>query len=164
MQQIVDCDTTAYGCNGGWTSAAYNYVEKAGGIDSLSSYPYTAETGQCQFNPSNVLAKVSSWSYVTQSADTSKMLQWAYQSGPLSVCVDASSWQTYTGGVISNCGKQIDHCVQVTGFSTQSGTEAWNVRNSWGADWGGEFFNRLKALFSHFPPLSPRIFVRCSWQ
>ena len=136
MQQIVDCDTTAYGCNGGWTYAAYNYLEKAGGQDSLSSYPYTAENGQCQFNPANVLDVVNSWSYVTQSADEEKMLNWAYQTGPLSVCADASSWQFYNGGVIQNCGTQIDHCIQVTGFSTQNGIKAWNVRNSWGTDWG----------------------------
>ena len=25
--------------------------------------------------------------------------------GPLSVCLDASSWNSYTGGVMSTCGK-----------------------------------------------------------
>ena len=58
------------------------------------------------------------------------MQNYMYTTGPLSVCVDASSWQTYTGGVITQCGDQIDHCVQATGFSTQQGVKAWNVRNS----------------------------------
>lgn len=26
--QIVDCDTTCYGCNGGWPYLAYQYVIK----------------------------------------------------------------------------------------------------------------------------------------
>ena len=56
--------------------------------------------------------------------------------GPLSICVDAASWQFYSGGVLKTCGQQIDHCVQLTGYSTVDGTAAWNVRNSWGADWG----------------------------
>jgi len=64
------------------------------------------------------------------------MQQAVYQTGPLSICVDASSWQNYNGGVISDCGTDIDHCVQLTGFSTQDGTPAWNVRNSWGTGWG----------------------------
>lgn len=39
------------------------------------------------------------------------------------------------GGVLRTCGQSIDHCVQITGFSTVNGLPVWNVRNSWGADW-----------------------------
>jgi len=49
MQQVVDCDTTCYGCNGGWTYLAFAYVISAGGIDSYASYPYTAQDGSCQY-------------------------------------------------------------------------------------------------------------------
>jgi len=136
MQQVVDCDTDCYGCNGGWTQNAFNYVESAGGIDTLASYPYTAQDGTCNYQPSAVGAKVDSWAYVTQSDDENAMLQAAYQTGPLSICVDASSWSSYQGGVIQSCGQQVDHCVQLTGFSNQQGIDAWNVRNSWGTNWG----------------------------
>merc|ERR1711981_731419 len=44
MQQVVDCDTTCYGCQGGWTYEAYQYLMSAGGQDTYNSYPYTAET------------------------------------------------------------------------------------------------------------------------
>jgi cathepsin F len=135
-QQIVDCDKDSYGCNGGWTEHAFNYVIRAGGQDTEASYPYTARDGTCRFNPSHVAAKVKSWSYVTQRDDENAMQQSLYQTGPASVCVDASSWQFYNGGVVKSCGKQVDHCVQLTGYSTQSGVKAWNVRNSWGTGWG----------------------------
>jgi len=136
QQQIVDCDTTAYGCNGGWTYWAFAYVISAGGQDSLASYPYVAYNQQCQFKPASIAAKISAYNYVTQSQDENQMQQWTYQNGPLSVCVDASSWQFYSGGVITSCTNSVDHCVMVTGFSTQGGVNAWNVRNSWGTDWG----------------------------
>jgi len=136
QQQIVDCDSDCYGCNGGWTDKAFDYIKSAGGQDTLDSYPYTAQDGSCNFNPSNVAADVVSWTWVTQSDDENAMQQAVYQTGPLSICVDASSWQNYNGGVISDCGTDIDHCVQLTGFSTQDGTPAWNVRNSWGTGWG----------------------------
>ena len=42
--------------------------------------------------------------------------------GPLSICVDASSWQTYRRGVLKRCGDQIDHCVQAVGIQTEAGT------------------------------------------
>jgi len=135
-QQIVDCDTDCYGCNGGWTQNAFNYVHNAGGIDTLASYPYTAQDGTCAWNPANSGAKVDSWSFVTQNDDENAMQNSLYQTGPLSVCVDASSWQFYQGGVIQQCGQQVDHCVQVTGFQTMTGIPAWNVRNSWGTGWG----------------------------
>ena len=43
--------------------------------------------------------------------------------GPVSVCVDASAWNSYTGGVMSYeaCGPagamDLDHCVQLVGYN-----------------------------------------------
>lgn len=135
-QQIVDCDKDSYGCNGGWTEHAFNYIIKAGGQDTESSYPYTAQDGACRFKPADVAAKLKSWSYVTQNDNENDMQTAIATKGPLSICVDASSWQYYTGGVLKNCGTSVDHCVQLTGYSTQNGVNAWNVRNSWGTSWG----------------------------
>jgi C1A family cysteine protease len=135
-QQIVSCDTTCYGCNGGWTYLAYQYVISAGGLDSYASYPYTCQTGTCQFNPANVILGISAWSYVGRG-DENVMKQFVLNNGPLSICVDAASWQFYQGGVITSCGDSIDHCVQLVDyFPNFQGYEAWYVRNSWGTSWG----------------------------
>lgn len=40
-QQIVSCDTTDQGCNGGDTVTAYAYVQSAGGLETEADYPYT---------------------------------------------------------------------------------------------------------------------------
>jgi len=136
MQQIVDCDHTSYGCNGGWTQHAYEYVISAGGIDTYESYPYTARDGKCDFKRNDIAAKVRSWGYVGKDNE-GVMRSHIINNGPLSVCVDASSWQFYNGGVIVTCGQAIDHCVQVTGYTGNfQGREAWIVRNSWGTSWG----------------------------
>jgi len=136
-QQIVDCDTTDDGCDGGWPYNAYQYIISAGGQDTESTYPYTAEDGTCAFNPSNVAAKISGWKYVTKNENENHMQTYVYQNSPISICVDAEVWQTYTSGVITgNCGQSIDHCVQITGWGVYGGVNAWNIRNSWGADWG----------------------------
>jgi len=140
MQQVVDCDTSDDGCNGGDPPTAYQYVISAGGLDTYSSYPYTAQDGSCQFSQSNVAAHISNWAYATQSENEDNMVAYLYQNGPLSICVDAESWQYYSGGVImkgSGCGNSLDHCVQAVGYSvSSSGTPYWIVRNSWGTDWG----------------------------
>jgi len=140
MQQIVSCDTTDHGCEGGFPSDAYQYVQSAGGIDSYSSYPYESGEGadpSCAFNSGNVVTTVAN----SNSIDGEQGLyQQLSSGGPVSVCVDASSWQSYEGGVLTSCGNNVDHCVQATGYTNYSpsynGESAWNVRNSWGTSWG----------------------------
>lgn len=143
MQQIVSCDHQDSGCNGGEPPTAYKYVISAGGLDSYSSYPYTSgagNSGQCKFNKANIAAKISNWAWVSVAPfyNETAMLYGSWQYGPLSICVDASSWQFYTGGIVtSNCGTKIDHCVQLVGWNTSpSGIPYWIVRNSWGTSWG----------------------------
>jgi len=146
MEQIVDCDTGGQdqGCNGGFPSSAYSYVQSAGGIDSYASYPYTAESGQsgtCQFAASNVVTNVASQAAISGETGMYTQMSTAMGSGggPLSVCVDASSWQNYNGGVLTTCTNNVDHCVQATGYYNYGQpfpAAYWNVRNSWGGDWG----------------------------
>lgn len=138
-QQIVDCDKTCYGCDGGWPYRAYAYVIGAGGIESEEEYPYTAQDGSCKFSKSKVEpCKITSWEYVTTTKNETQMQNFLYANSPLSICVDASSWQNYQSGVMKpgQCGQQLDHCVQATGWSVMSGTNVWNVRNSWATSWG----------------------------
>jgi len=141
MQQITSCDKTCAGCNGGQTYLAYKYVESAGGIETYASYPYTSGngvTGNCNFVASKVFAKVTSWKYISQSASgESAMGSAVCSSSPLSICVDASTWQNYRGGIVtSNCGTQLDHCVQAVGLVQNGNPPYWIVRNSWGITWG----------------------------
>jgi len=143
-QQIVDCDLNNgdEGCNGGDTPTAYEYVIKAGGQDTESAYPYKGVDQTCAFKPAAVAAKITDWTYITKTKNETEMAAKLIVSGPLSICVDASSWQFYYGGVVNSlCGTALDHCVMITGFRDQvdwfgSKIPIWNIRNSWGADWG----------------------------
>jgi len=147
-EQIVDCDTAGQdqGCNGGFPSGAYTYVQSAGGMDTESSYPYTAgesgEGGSCQFNAANVAAQITGYNSVSgESGLYTQISTNVPQGGPASICVDASSWQSYTGGVLTTCGNNVDHCVQLTGYANYNQNNAyWIVRNSWGSDWGQSGF------------------------
>eukprot|EP00500_Bicosoecida_sp_ms1_P002151 CAMPEP_0203808086 /NCGR_PEP_ID=MMETSP0115-20131106/1419_1 /ASSEMBLY_ACC=CAM_ASM_000227 /TAXON_ID=33651 /ORGANISM="Bicosoecid sp, Strain ms1" /LENGTH=299 /DNA_ID=CAMNT_0050716771 /DNA_START=40 /DNA_END=939 /DNA_ORIENTATION=+ len=139
VEQIVDCDTTDSGCQGGNPTTAFQYVIGAGGLESESDYPYTAgggQTGQCQFDKSKIVQSIRGWSYATQSQDETAMKDAMASKGPLSVCVDAQSWQFYSGGIMkaAGCGTQLDHAVQAVGYDMSS--NYWKVRNSWGASWG----------------------------
>jgi len=156
-QQIVDCDQGRgdQGCNGGDVPTAFEYVIQTGGMESNKDYKYTGEDGTCQFQASKVVAKISNWTWVTNNVtgeDENKMAQILYDQGPLSVCVDALSWQFYFGGVLVDpffCGTDLDHCVLITGFDVAEDwmfedVPIWNVRNSWSADWGESGYIRIK--------------------
>lgn len=154
-QQMVDCDNQDYGCQGGEPSIAYEYVMK-NGLESEASYPYTSSYGQegyCQYNSSQVAAKISGYHYAvsecssydcsTQATLEPELKTALQEKGPLSVCLNASAWQNYTGGILTSnaCGgnseSDLDHCVQLVGFNKDSnGNAYWILRNQWGTDWG----------------------------
>jgi len=143
-QQIVDCDQGRgdEGCEGGDTPTAYEYVISAGGMETETEYPYTAEDQTCQFKSSDVVAKISNWTYITTTKNETEMMVKIISTAPYSICVDASSWQFYLGGVVQDfCGTDLDHCVMITGFEDYETWDfqtlpIWLIRNSWGEDWG----------------------------
>jgi cathepsin F len=145
-QEIVDCDTTDQGCNGGDPPTAYQFVMSEGGLEDDSDYPYTAQDGTCNFQQNLVKVTISNWQYATQNSDEPTMQNNLVNWGPLSICVDAEPWQDYTGGVLmaSDCSNSLDHCVQLVGYDMTQSTPFWIVRNSWGTDWGENGYIRLQ--------------------
>jgi len=121
---------------------AFQYVIQTGGIDTEASYPYTAEDGTCQFNKVNIGASIKSWTMISQNE--TQMAAALVARGPLSVAVDATSWQFYVGGVLYNpvpCGTSLDHGVLIVGYDTETtiiGEKMpyWIIKNSWGSSWG----------------------------
>jgi C1A family cysteine protease len=135
-QQMVDCDKDCYGCGGGWPFRAMAYVARQGGQDTEASYPYTARNGQCRFNAGGVGAKISGYKAVPR--DEHQIQEALASTAPFSICVDANNWSGYRSGVMrsTQCGRSIDHCVQLVGYNAQANPPYWMVRNSWGTGWG----------------------------
>ena len=123
------------GCNGGWTEYAYYYVYKSEGLVSSAQYPYRSyydQSGTCGLTSAmDKLVTVNEY-YTLDSEET--MAAHIKTTGPLSICLDASTWSTYTSGVVTSCGTDVNHCVQLVGLNSDEGY--WIVRNSWGTSWG----------------------------
>jgi len=138
-QQLCDCDTTDQGCNGGLMQNAMQYIIRTGGLDTEAAYPYTAKQGSCKFKASGVAAKINSFKMIPH--DPQQIAYYVANQGPVAIAVDATTWQTYTGGIVkSNCGKDLDHGVLLVGYGQSGNTPYWIVKNSWGTGWGMKGF------------------------
>jgi len=139
-QQINSCDKTDGGCNGGNTESAFDYVVQAGGITTEDEYPYTSGTGRTGFcKKSTPAVTITGYKSVSTGEDN---LKTALNNGPVSVCLAADAFQTYSSGVLKSCPGQVDHCVQAVGYSSSG--NYWLVRNSWATEWGEEGYIRVE--------------------
>ncbi|KZS11247.1 Uncharacterized protein APZ42_024011 [Daphnia magna] len=146
-QQLVDCDRTSGGCNGGWYVTAWDHIKRVGGSARKSSYEYLARVGTCRFRTWMVGARVSSSGYVQPKNETA--MQLALQKyGPLAVAMNViPSFYGYASGVYSDnaCdGTTVNHGVVVVGWGELNGEKFWMVRNSWGTDWGMAGYFRIQ--------------------
>jgi len=153
-QQLVDCDPVSQGCGGGWTMWAFEYLTTAGGQTTEEKYPYTGEDGTCVFKAGMAVTKLNNFTFAVtpcvkgqchNQSETELQAQVA-AIGPMSICVDAESWFSYTSGVLDGkCPSYyagIDHCVQLVGYDFTAGY--WIVRNSWADSWGEQGYIRIK--------------------
>jgi C1A family cysteine protease len=134
-QQIVDCDKTCAGCNGGWPYLAMAYLA-SNPLDTEASYPYTGTNGKCAVvSKDAVTTGVTGAAYVTPKS-SDDLMAGVYQQ-PVAIIVEASqnAFQLYTSGIITTgCGVTLDHAITAIGYTPTY----FIVKNSWGTTWGQE--------------------------
>ena len=145
-QEIVDCATQAYGCNGGLPSIAFDFVKNLphSELTTEKSYPYTGEDGHCNSNAvsGSKFGKVSGYKRISDDFDSVRA---ALNVGPLSVAVDATYWSSYSSGIFSgSCSSRKNHAVLLVGYMNDSEGEYWIVKNSWGTKWGMDGFIKVQ--------------------
>ncbi|CAD8086083.1 unnamed protein product [Paramecium sonneborni] len=132
-QQLIDCDTQSFGCNGGYQNLALKYIANHG-LNDAKVYPYIQkQSGICKMdqgpyktNGAQSVSSINFKSYLTEY--------------PLVVVVDATNWQFYGGGIFKDCNRSVNHAVLAVGFDDN---DNWFVKNSWGNSWGEKGFITL---------------------
>jgi hypothetical protein len=158
--QLVQCDVLDNGCQGGNLPNAFEYTKATGGLSLESAYPYnddiaSGDTVFCRPNVANGVATVVSYSNFNDNIthpgeDTTPgciekdMANYLFKEGPIALYVDASTWNTYKGGVMTTCGTSINHGVQAVGLNMEADVPYWIIRNSWGGDWANEGYLYMK--------------------
>jgi len=144
-QQLVDCSKSYgnHGCNGGLMDDAFQYA-KDNGMCLETAYPYNAVGGDCQ--KCDPVVSISGCVDVTKNNQVN--LKEAVSRGPVSIAIEADTkaFQLYTSGVLtgSACGTNLDHGVLIVGYGVESGTEYWQVKNSWGPSWGDAGYIKIE--------------------
>jgi len=146
-QQLVDCDPGSSGCNGGLMTAAFTYIKGQGkhGIDTQTSYPYTARDGTCDKSKTgdeNDVCSVINGYTELPGGDESALQDAVANIGPISIAANASPWSSYSGGIFDgSCSNALNHGIAMVGFNTAE--NYWIIRNSWGTSWGENGYMRM---------------------
>lgn len=97
VQQVVDCDNTCYGCDGGWTDKAWLWVTE-NGLETEKEYPYEGEDNTCRYVNSSVVVRLSEYEAVTP-LDVDALKTAIAVNGPISVVINAeNNFQFYDSG------------------------------------------------------------------
>jgi len=152
-QEVVSCDKSDAGCNGGDLPSAFEFIQWSG-LTTEAKYPYTSgdsgSSGTCMSFSPLAGTKPSDYKYATPGCysncnkqDEETLASTMAEVGPVGICVNAEKWQNYVGGVMSkrSCGSHrysaLDHCVHLVGYeSIDSDDGYWIVKNSWNTGWG----------------------------
>jgi len=147
-QYLVSCEPTMKGCNGGWPASAITWMSQTAGgaMYTEASYPYASgnkAVPACSTSGKKVGATIAG--ATSLAANEATMASWVQAHGPISVSVDATSWNSYKSGIMTTgVSKSIDHCVLAVGFNTAYNPPYWIIKNSWSTQWGESGYIRLK--------------------
>lgn len=160
------------GCQGSTPGLAFEYLKTQAvlkqGLTTMENMPYTARTGksipesscsatasflQGNFRSSPTPASVimNDWVKVTDN-HAENVMNSLVSVGPLAVAVVGNGIQGYSKGVIDSCKSAvIDHAVIMMGYGKDPNSDMlyWNIRNSWGTEWGEDGFFRVRR---HYTP------------
>jgi C1A family cysteine protease len=61
-QNLVDCETTSFGCSGGYLHTAFSYAQTKG-LMTQALYPYAARKSKCRYKSTQVAVKVHTFAF-----------------------------------------------------------------------------------------------------
>jgi len=153
-EDMVSCDKSDMGCQGGMLPNAWEYLKETG-IVSDQCFPYSAGTGEaptctktCKDSETWASSKVKAKSAYAING-VANMQKEIMNNGPVQVAFKVyKSFMSYKGGVYQRHFWELlpegGHAVKIVGWGTDKGVDYWIVANSWNTSWGEDGFFRIK--------------------
>lgn len=145
-QNLIDCNETGDGCDGGEAASALVDVKLLGGLMSLTDYPYvsniTLKRQDCQMDKSKIVPYTSKLGDIKRlpHGEEDLLKRKLYEYGPIMIQYHTTqSFYSYSEGVFEklNCPIWGNHMMLLVGYGTDSsGQDYWKVKNSWSDKWG----------------------------
>ena len=150
-QDLVSCDKTDYGCDGGYLDKSWQYLVSTG-IVSEACLPYSSGSGSVAACPKTGVCKSGKWQKYraadyTEFAAINDIKTSIQLQGPVEAGFDVyDDFMNYKSGVYVRKSNNLlgGHAVKVVGWGNISGVEHWIVANSWGPAWGESGFFRIQ--------------------
>lgn len=147
-QNLIDC------CWSQWAKtrhsiAALNCVrDTLGGIDTEDSYPFVGSIEHCNFNKTNIGAKVIRNFQAGRGSEI--VLAYYVAKGPVVTDIPYNAIRSYRGGILkkANCDNsdksQTMYSVLIVGYGTTDKNEDyWILKTAMGSSWGEGGYMRL---------------------
>jgi len=154
-QDLVSCDKSNLGCNGGYLDRSWKYLVNTG-IVADKCYPYSSgsgQTGTCQISggkctDGSAATKFKAAKYQTYKsvADVKNDI---FNNGPVETgFLVYQDFMSYKSGIYTKTSNVLlgGHAIKIVGWGTDatSKTDYWVVANSWGPAWGEQGHFRIK--------------------
>lgn len=154
QQELVDCSTEDNGCDGGWPTNTFKYVQNHGiHLGGPSRYSYNAVAGACRSDEESLGGKVYFSDFAALQVSftmkrVTKLVNEAstqvhpgtaiYSAGRFSSL--ANSLDTYDATIGGECSTAVDHAVNIIAV----GTTFVTLQNSWGTEWAAQGTKKVK--------------------
>lgn len=140
-QELVSCDKSQWGCNGGILRSFGYQIDKGQGLEA--DFPYTAKDTKCKEIQSKVKGDKFYYAGKPDRPPTEKEVMCALYTSktiPWTVVAAEGQWGSAPSsddGIMQKCSsRSINHAVGLVGWKTIQGKVYFKVRNSWGNKWG----------------------------
>jgi len=153
-EDMVSCDKSDMGCQGGMLPNAWKYLQETG-IVSDQCFPYEAGNGDAPSCPTKC-KDTETWSASKVKVKSAyaingvqNMMKEIMTNGPIQVAFKVyKSFMSYKSGVYQKHFWELlpegGHAVKIVGWGTDNGVDYWIVANSWNTSWGEDGFFRIK--------------------
>jgi cathepsin B len=154
VQDLVSCDTTDNGCNGGSGPTSMAWIKNKG-VTTDACLPYVSGGGRVPACP----AKCSNGSAITRykissasTFNTKTVMDEVANNGPLYFRFTVyADFMNYKSGIYQHKtgSSQGGHAVTLVGWGEEKGVKYWILQNSWGSSWGESGYFRMLRGTNH---------------